>query len=541
MSDGEEHYFVELHEQETALENEADEVDEAEYYYYFRDSKEYALESDPVAVLVEEEEGDAASNISDESQQADAEGDVAEKAQSNPTDIWSRTEFERGFLVSHGPDGSIVANAADAYKVDFTEYATQHLDWRVYALSSNQPTETKDEFVDLLYHWATHYEHVRGKWMIFADPAIADALWTDICVANSRGRLGGYCEVRPRNRQTNTHFISVYCPDFNDTAACKRVLRALAGICARHGARVSSFKPDFLTTLGVYRAQNGTPDVDVRYTYGELGLDGVCVPKALRSTLAALGGGGSRKTTRRGSRSRRSRGRRTRAGADGGPFANPYASNERHTPSRPNGIWSADEAAATFIVHHGPYGSPYANYTPDFVSTATGLLDEYRARSHYADATEKRRLMRSLYSLAGNAGLTCGKWKVFAPPEVADQLWEAIRVALDEGRLGAVAKVSMFNPRSGKFLICVYCNDFRDVDDCRRVLYSLHTICVPFRVPVVANFKCDFLSHLGVYATQASEHNRIGVRWPLPQLGLGRHWANEALKEVLDELKDQVR
>lgn len=550
MSDQEEYYYSDSLDEETTLVNEADELYEEELYNYFPDPEDVTSDTQPE--LTWEEDGDASSNATDDSQQLNLEEDVSPTPQSNPTDIWTQEEFDRGYLVSRTPAGDASAASSAAFKDAFIDYATHFLDWRRYHLASREATEPLSAFVSHLHDWATHYEHVRGKWMVFARPSIADALWLDIHRANLAGSLGGRCEVRPRNRKADTHLISVYCDDFNDTRACARVLRALAAVCRTHGARVAAFKPEMLTTLGVYRERAGAPDAEVRYTYAELGMGGgACAPEALRRALKAAGGGSvpknapSRRSASRSTRRRRSRqarsGRYMRAEGTG-EFENAYATGERSFPSRPNGVWSADEIRANFLVHHAPGGAPHADYSDAFALRANKMLSTLRGRAHVADALEKRARMRSLYDLAGSFGLTCGKWKVFAPPSVADELWDAIRGALDAGDLGPVAKISTFNRRSGTFLVCVYCNDFRDVGDCRRVLYALSGICGRFGVPIVSNFKCDFLSHLGVYAVKGEgSHERIDVRWSLAEMGMRGHWANENLKEVLDELKDQLR
>jgi len=60
-----------------------------------------------------------------------------------------------------------------------------------------------------------------------------------------------------------------------------------------------------------------------------------------------------------------------------------------------------------------------------------------------------------------------GKWLIFVNPENVDEVWAKIKKAVEEGKLGDSAKVSIAkpNPLAGKsraHVICVYTYDWTD-------------------------------------------------------------------------------
>lgn len=71
---------------------------------------------------------------------------------------------------------------------------------------------------------------------------------------------------------------------------------------------------------------------------------------------------------------------------------------------------------------------------------------------------------------------TCGKWMLFIPSTQIVTVWANIENAVNNGRLGHVAKCSVAPNNRGIHLICVYTKDYSDLDDVTRVLTRLRTM-----------------------------------------------------------------
>lgn len=213
-------------------------------------------------------------------------------------------------------------------------------------------------------------------------------------------------------------------------------------------------------------------------------------------------------------------------------------------PSRPTGRWTEEEVAQGWLLTRSEQWSARGRVKIEdkagFLERGKQHLDywKYRASRETVPTPERKAFMKQMYDLATSHGHVCGKWMVFAPVSVVDALWKDIVAANVAGKLGGCCKVCTFNKVSGTHLICVYCRDFNDVRDCRRVLYALHNICAAYGVRVIANFKADFLTALGVYKSRSVN---IACSYTLRELKLTKEWPNRRLKRVLDNLKRQVR
>ena len=126
-------------------------------------------------------------------------------------------------------------------------------------------------------------------------------------------------------------------------------------------------------------------------------------------------------------------------------------------------------------------------------------------------ATGKRELMRKLWELADYYNIVIGKWTA----SVADQVWGEICSLNDAGQLGGSIKCSPFNERSGGFAILVYCDDFTNTDDCSRILHLLVNYCSRYDLGMIANFKPEFFTQLGIYR---SNFKGDPVNYPLNEL-----------------------
>jgi len=81
-----------------------------------------------------------------------------------------------------------------------------------------------------------------------------------------------------------------------------------------------------------------------------------------------------------------------------------------------------------------------------------------------------------------------GKWLIYVSRSRVDALWEAIRRAVEGGRLGHAAKVSTALPDPAarptkKHSIAVYTADENDAADVRRVRNELRALGVTWRIP----------------------------------------------------------
>jgi hypothetical protein len=84
-------------------------------------------------------------------------------------------------------------------------------------------------------------------------------------------------------------------------------------------------------------------------------------------------------------------------------------------------------------------------------------------------------------------GVTCGKWLIYQKADHAAQVWQKIRDALYSKRLGSVAKIGKQPIEYGNFVICVYCDDFRDKQDVSTRLLEIRLFASYFLCPSCPN------------------------------------------------------
>ena len=104
--------------------------------------------------------------------------------------------------------------------------------------------------------------------------------------------------------------------------------------------------------------------------------------------------------------------------------------------------------------------------------------------------------------------LHSGKWLVFVDKKDVDEVWEKIKKAVEEGKLGSGAKVATAKPNPlatnpNKRVICVYTYDYTDEQDVRRVREELRHLGINGRIP----YKTDEDTLSGKY--QITGHTRI--------------------------------
>ena len=74
-----------------------------------------------------------------------------------------------------------------------------------------------------------------------------------------------------------------------------------------------------------------------------------------------------------------------------------------------------------------------------------------------------------------------GKWMLFIPDTEINEVWNIIRMAVEEGKLGNTAKVATAKPNANALdrhrkLICVYTYDAEDKEDVVRILQALRDL-----------------------------------------------------------------
>jgi hypothetical protein len=98
-----------------------------------------------------------------------------------------------------------------------------------------------------------------------------------------------------------------------------------------------------------------------------------------------------------------------------------------------------------------------------------------------------------------------GRWLIFVPIPLVDEVWERIKQATEEGKLGNSAKVSTGRPNPNakdptSKVICVYTYDWTDKEDVRRVREELRRLGITQKIP----YKADNDALTGKYANRGS-------------------------------------
>ncbi len=519
-------------ESEQNEENEENEYDSGYYYdydypgYEEQDDEEGEEEDDD-----EEEEGDEDEEVDKESEystttESDEESGEEEEERRQPR----RRTASRYTKTSQCSFQDAPKTISNGYIEAFLAHATPYIDTERDAVRSDvADDDSRNEMLRCVYYYAEQFECVSGNWLAFLNRERADEVWPRIRKANEKGSFAGYVEMR--TARGNDVVVAAHIPDYRDIGEASRVLRALQVL----GLRVTTFKPTLLTTLGVYRDRHE----HTKYTYAELGLNNSPVPPEIADLIPSYNAAKPNRNNRRRNRKR--------GGGGGGHqyhpvyhYTNQYYHGRYHTPSLPNGTWLPEEEGQfiyhtnrpTYVAGRGSGGNEDYGH-----ALARGYLENHRERVESGEvvtAREKRELMATLWQLADSYDVVIGKWTVFVKAAAADQVWLEICGLNDAGLLGGSIKCSPYNERSDGFAIFVYCNDFTDTDDCERILRLLSEVCARYGVGMIANFKPDFFTQLGIYRSNLRGYP---VQYPLNQLGLAKHWPNRTLKHILDRVK----
>ncbi len=87
--------------------------------------------------------------------------------------------------------------------------------------------------------------------------------------------------------------------------------------------------------------------------------------------------------------------------------------------------------------------------------------------------------------------INCGKWLVFVRLSEVDEVWERIKTATEEGKLGSSAKAATAAPNRfdpNRKVICVYTYDWTDEQDVRRIRQELRKLGITWKVAYKADY-----------------------------------------------------
>lgn len=110
----------------------------------------------------------------------------------------------------------------------------------------------------------------------------------------------------------------------------------------------------------------------------------------------------------------------------------------------------------------------------------------------------RKELEKRILDLARETGVTSGKWMLFPTVDRVDEFWGVVVRAMEKGELGDVAKVATDGGGGESRLICVYTDDFGDVEDVKRVVSKLVDIGLVGKGPRSIYYKFDAFTHLEI-------------------------------------------
>lgn len=98
-----------------------------------------------------------------------------------------------------------------------------------------------------------------------------------------------------------------------------------------------------------------------------------------------------------------------------------------------------------------------------------------------------------------------GKWLIFIPIKDLDDTWERIRIATENGYLGASSKTATAKPNQNAVtqnqkVICVYTYDWTDRQDVMRIRDKLRQLGITWKIP----YKSDEDTYAGKYSNRGS-------------------------------------
>jgi len=149
----------------------------------------------------------------------------------------------------------------------------------------------------------------------------------------------------------------------------------------------------------------------------------------------------------------------------------------------------------TQLMDHGPWiyiANPYASHhTEDragFASRGRELLEDYESMAKGIEASMagkakgtttrkltplRKQLELDIFALAKDKGCVSGKWMLFPSPSQVNYCWSLVAHGTATGELGHAAKVATDDGSGSARLICIYTENFADMEDVKRLLERL--------------------------------------------------------------------
>lgn len=99
-----------------------------------------------------------------------------------------------------------------------------------------------------------------------------------------------------------------------------------------------------------------------------------------------------------------------------------------------------------------------------------------------------------------------GKWLIFMNSYNLGKIWTRVKIAVEEGRLGGIAKASnpkheSYSKNSSSKVICVYTYDWKDIQDVQRIREELRKVGIIRKI----SYKADEDTERGIYRANSSE------------------------------------
>ncbi|KAL2279108.1 hypothetical protein FJTKL_13681 [Diaporthe vaccinii] len=161
--------------------------------------------------------------------------------------------------------------------------------------------------------------------------------------------------------------------------------------------------------------------------------------------------------------------------------------------------------------------------TDEFITRARERLGRYKefveknrtktGRLSAKIKEEGRQFTDEILQLAGQLGVTEGKWIIWPAPQHCNDVWAKVARATADGELGIAAKISPREEPDRNRLVCVYTRDFNDKDDVARVLNRLKELDLVRQKQIC--YKTDAFTYLEI-----DSKNRLGLE-------AGKYGSNE--------------
>ena len=104
-------------------------------------------------------------------------------------------------------------------------------------------------------------------------------------------------------------------------------------------------------------------------------------------------------------------------------------------------------------------------------------------------------IVEKLDELAKKSGVLIGKWLIHRDKSEIDYVWKIIAKSTFKGELGTSAKVSTAMKKSRRHVICVYTENYLDLEDVMRVREKLRQLGFTEELC----YKPDIYTYLGIY------------------------------------------